>query len=417
VGAAIKAGGGACDIQHIRSPSKSRNEIVMPPVPTPHDTTPPSLARRALTVLLMTFYLTALYFGFDFLYTKFLYAKDPSPRISHDDYHHGLMANFAGYETWGRLRQKLYTNSLGFKDAKIREVPAVSDSKRILLIGDSFTEGVGLEFEQTFAGMLYAAGQQRNDKIEFLNAGVISYSPSIYYKKIKYLLDAGLKFDEVVVFSDLSDVQDEAIAYFCIDDHPEFRRYCAEPLLPPSRKPTLTPVPGRHALPKVQPKLKDSFAMTDRLLQMFWYQVEMRTGSGRRFVDRLHMTQRSGWTVSAVDVEKVYQPLGVEGGIRRSVMNMEKLAELLRSRGIKLSVVVYPWPFQIIYNDRKSRQVEIWRKFCEKNCARFIDLFPVVFAEKDRRKSWYEDMFIPGDVHYSPEGSRVLFEALAKELM
>ena len=66
--------------------------------------------------------------------------------------------------------------------------------------------------------MLYLAGQKRSEKIEFLNAGVISYSPTIYYNKIRYLLDAGLKFDEVVVLSDLSDVQDEAIAYFCIDE-------------------------------------------------------------------------------------------------------------------------------------------------------------------------------------------------------
>ena len=389
----------------------------MPPVPTPHAATPPSLARRALTVVMMAIYLGALYFGLDFLYTNFLYDKDRSPRIANDDYHHGLAANFEGYETWGRLRQKLYTNSLGFKDARVRDVPAVGDTKRILLIGDSFTEGVGLEFEQTFAGMLYAAGQQRKEKIEFLNAGVISYSPTIYYKKIKYLLDAGLKFDEVVVFSDLSDVQDEAIAYFCIDDHPEFQRYCTDPPLPPGPKPTLTPVPGRRALLKVEPKLKDHFAITDRLLQMFWYEVEMRTGSGRRFVDRLHMTQRAGWTMSSIDLEKTYLPLGVEGGIRRSLMNMEMLAALLRSRGIGLTVAVYPWPFQLIYNDRKSRQAEIWRKFCETNCTRFIDLFPTVFAEKDNRRNWYENMFIPGDIHYSPEGNRVLFQALAKELM
>jgi len=99
------------------------------------------------------------------------------------------------------------------------------------------------------------------------------------------------------------------------------------------------------------------------------------------------------------------------------MMHMEALAELLRSRGIGLSVAVYPWPFQLIYNDRKSRQVEIWRTFCEKHCTRFIDLFPAVFAERDARRNWYEEMFIPGDIHYSPEGNRVLFEAIARELM
>jgi hypothetical protein len=213
-----------------------------------------SLARRALGVAMMAAYVIALFAALDFLYTRFVYEKDRSARMAHDDYHHGLLPNFEGYETWGRSREKIYTNSLGFKDAKVRDVPAVGSTRRVLLIGDSFTEGVGLKFEDTFAGMLYLAGQQRKEKIEFLNAGTVSYSPSIYYRRIKYLLDAGLKFDEVIVFSDLSDVQDEAIAYFCIDPNPQFQRYCTEGVVPPSVKPPLTPVPGRHTLPKVPSK-------------------------------------------------------------------------------------------------------------------------------------------------------------------
>ena len=390
----------------------------MPPVPTPHAATKTSLPRHALNVVLMTLYVAAIYLAFDFAYTKFLYEKDRSGRIAHDDYHHGLSANFEGYETWGRLRSKLYTNSLGFKDGKIRDVPAAGNTKRILLIGDSFTEGVGLEFEHTFAGMLYLAGQKRTEKIEFLNAGVISYSPSIYYRKIKYLLDAGLRFDEVVVLPDISDVQDEATSHFCIDDHPEYRRHCTEPVPAQLPAPTLSPVPSsRPLLLAKPPKLKDRFAMTDRLLQMFWQEVDTRTGSARRFIDRLHMTERSGWPTTGSEHANVYQPLGVEGGIRRSLINMQALADLLRSRNIPLTVAVYPWPYQLIYNDRDSRQVAIWRDFCTKNCKAFINLFPVMFAERDARSDWYEHNFIPGDSHYSPEGNRLLFKELAKELL
>ncbi len=390
----------------------------MPPMPTPHAATKPALWRRALNVLLMTLYVAAIYLAFDFAYTKFLYEKDRSGRIAHDDYHHGLSANFEGYETWGRLRSKLYTNSLGFKDGKIRDVPAVGNTKRILLIGDSFTEGVGLEFEHTFAGMLYLAGQKRTEKIEFLNAGVISYSPSIYYRKIKYLLDAGLRFDEIVVLPDISDVQDEATSHFCIDDHPEYRRHCTEAVPAQLPVPTLSPVPSsRPLLLAKPPKLKDRFAMTDRLLQMFWQKVDTRTGSARRFIDRLHMTERAGWPTTGSEHSNVYQPLGVEGGIRRSLINMQALADLLRSRNIPLTVAVYPWPYQLIYNDRDSRQVAIWRDFCAKNCKAFINLFPVMFAERDARSDWYEHNFIPGDSHYSPEGNRLLFKELAKELL
>lgn len=101
------------------------------------------------------------------------------------------------------------TNSLAFRDSEVRYVLKVAQSRRILLIGDSFTEGVGTEFENTFAGLLQRAGQSRAEKVEFLNAAVSSYSPTLYYRKIKFLLDSGVTFDEVVVFSDISDVYDE----------------------------------------------------------------------------------------------------------------------------------------------------------------------------------------------------------------
>ena len=137
--------------------------------PTPH-AAKSSRTRRALNFALMTLYLLAIYFACDFAYTKFLYERDRTGRIAHDGYHHGLAANFEGYETWGRTREKLFTNNLGFKDGKVRDVPAVAATRKILLMGDSFTEGVGLKFEDTFAGMLSLAGQQRAEKIEFLNA-------------------------------------------------------------------------------------------------------------------------------------------------------------------------------------------------------------------------------------------------------
>ncbi len=139
-------------------------------------------------------------------------------RIPNALFSHTLAANFDGYDVWGKTRYRIATNSTGFKDAAVRHVAANGDSRRVVLIGDSFTEGLGVTFEQT--------GQQRSEKTEFLNAAVTSYSPTLYYRKIKFLLDSSLKFDELVVLPDLSDVQDEATSYFCFDDDPEYGARC-----------------------------------------------------------------------------------------------------------------------------------------------------------------------------------------------
>jgi len=57
-------------------------------------------------------------------------------------------------QTWGENTYPFYTNSLGWKDSRpgrrVSRDPA--PLKRVILLGDSFTEGVGFPAEKTAAG-------------------------------------------------------------------------------------------------------------------------------------------------------------------------------------------------------------------------------------------------------------------------
>ncbi|HEX3182611.1 MAG TPA: hypothetical protein VHR44_15390 [Beijerinckiaceae bacterium] len=89
------------------------------------------------------------------------------------------------------------------------EVPLRSDRKRVLFMGDSFTEALGVAYEESFVGRFAAAFPQ----LEVLNGGVSGYAPSVYYAKTKYLIEMGLQTDEVIVYIDISDIQEEATTY------------------------------------------------------------------------------------------------------------------------------------------------------------------------------------------------------------
>ena len=360
--------------------------------------------RRILLNSAMFLYCLALFLVFDFAYSTFTRGQEQAraARVYDPIYDHGLAPKFDGYDIWGEARYRLITNSLGFKDASTRDVPLQSPARRILLIGDSFAEGIGLPFESTFAGLLEQAGQSRPDRVEFLDAGVASYSPSIYYKKIKHLLDLGLKFDEVVLLSDSSDVEDEASSYFCIDDDPKYRKFCTTP---------------SGTLP--EPAIKrdffiDHFVVTNRLRVTIKRWILTKLGNKRHAIEGDH--NRIGWTAANPDLAK-YRPLGVEGGVARSLENMGKLSDLLAGRGIPLTIVVYPWAQQIAQGDRDSKQVQLWRNFCPTRCKAFIDLFPAFFAAADRDKDWYEHLYILGDDHFSAAGNRMLYEELAKQIL
>jgi hypothetical protein len=325
-------------------------------------------------------------------------------RIPDPVFHHNLTPRFEGVDSWGETRYRLITDSLGFKDATTRDVPQKSDMHRVLLIGDSFTEGVGVEFPDTFAGLLYRAGQAHAPKVEFLNAGVSSYSPTVYYAKVKHLIEIGLQFDELVVLPDLSDVQDEAWYYFCYDEIPEYRAHCD-----PSKS------ENYFMNPRAPTYWQTHFMLTDRLRVMLKQRVRSWSGNQKRLA--LTPNTRTGWVFPEFDLEAVYAPLGVEGAMERARRHMQALADLLAAHHISLTVAVYPWPVQLARNDRDSRQVRLWRDFCRNNCKAFIDLFPDVFAAKDAHPDWYERYFIFGDDHYSAEGNHLLFHALEPHLL
>src|SRR5262245_56954915 len=118
-------------------------------------------SQRPVVYGAMFTYCLVLLLLFDFVYSSLTRGDElrRGSRIAHPAYDHGFAAKFEGHEAWGKLRYAVITNSLGFKDASTRDVPLKSSSRRILLIGDSFAEGIGMAYEDSFAGILQRDGQ------------------------------------------------------------------------------------------------------------------------------------------------------------------------------------------------------------------------------------------------------------------
>jgi lysophospholipase L1-like esterase len=370
------------------------------------------MRRRIKVGIFMILYSIGILLALDFIYSNLILHENDRPAgIRNARYSHDLAANYRGHDRWGPLYYPLYTNNLGFKDGMVRNVPAKSDVHRVLLIGDSFTEGVGMSFEDSFAGLLYWAGRAHAEKIEFLNAGVTLYSPVIYFHKIKFLLESGLKFDEVIVFLDISDIAEEATKYFCIDDDPQYKRYCdVDDALDANR--------ALDATERLKGWIRQNLVVLYRTRLMIRRQIEQWRGDDFNAKGVLALDSpenaESSWTFSGSTTS--YPPLGLEGGIARALKNMQALADLLAEHGIPMTIVVYPWPVQLAHDDRDSRHAAIWRKFCVKNCKAFINLFPAFFAAKDAHADWYELFFINGDVHFSAKGHALVFRELSKNL-
>jgi lysophospholipase L1-like esterase len=100
------------------------------------------------------------------------------------------------------------TNALGFRDARLPE-PKPPGTVRVVALGDSFTQGYGVEERETYPrrleGLLAARSPDR--RIEVVNLGVPGTSPRDY---VGHLRDPGLAYapDLVLVGVMGNDVQD-----------------------------------------------------------------------------------------------------------------------------------------------------------------------------------------------------------------
>ena len=127
----------------------------------------------------------------------------------------------------------------------------------------------------------------------------------------------------------------------------------------------------------------------------------------------IHETRcTAGWTLSHVLMERY----GREG-LRLADERMTGLAALLRTRQVPLTIVVYPWPQQIEWNDRSSLQVSYWKRWAQREGAQFIDLFKPFFAEVDSLgvRQAIRQYFIPDDYHWNARGHQLVADHFARE--
>ena len=350
-----------------------------------------------LVVLSLVF---ILFLILDFTYSKFFLINPNKINIAHKIFHHHLLPNFEeiqggkGYYP----RYKVITNSLGFRDSKVREID-LKKKNRIVFIGDSFTFGTLLDYEYTVPGLTDIYFREKG--IEVLNAGVPSYSPSIYYYKTKFFIEQGLKFSHLVVFIDISDIEDEAIIYV-VDEQNQLA------------KSNVNPNHQRLRLQdkNLKTKFRDFLELNFNITYTFIKYIDdnfIDEISEKKFIDYIVSEKyiRDKWTIDE-NVRKKY-----DVGIQKSIYYMGLLKNLLDENDIKLTVVVYPWFSQIYHNDLESTQVKIWEEFSSKNYNQFINLFPVFINNENEDLSVKDKIlknFIPFDVHWNKNGSKVVFE-------
>ena len=143
--------------------------------------------KKTLFFLTTMFLVTAFVVILDFILSNtvlnikncFIYQK----------YYYELKKNCKGKEKFKKSfpTVNIHTNNLGLRVSK-KTVQKYKGKENIFIFGDSFTYGTGLEFEDSYVGLI----EKKLIDYNVYNFGVSSYSPSVYLYKLNEALRIGL---------------------------------------------------------------------------------------------------------------------------------------------------------------------------------------------------------------------------------
>lgn len=297
-------------------------------------------------------------------------------------WHHELRANLRTQRRWGPFEYPFATDEHGFRTGECAgSDPTKERDNTVFVVGDSFAEGLGVPFEESFAGLLACA--YRTQGMVVRNLGTLSYSPVIYYRKIaESARRLGLTPREVVVFLDISDIHNDARDYREVGDS------VVSDTTPLGRR--LADFLKRHF---------STFALLSRL------RLLMRADEVVLPVSTL-----ADWTTERDKLDSWGR-----AGLAANERNLGKIVDQCQAWKCRMTLVVYPWPKQILRGDLDSLQVTHWRAWSAARGIDFIDAFPPFFVLP--ADVALERYFLSGDVHLNARGNRLVFDTVWPELV
>ena len=328
--------------------------------------------------------------------------------------HHKFIPGAKGLYKTTEFETHYAINSLGLRDYEFpTKKPA--NTRRILMVGDSFTEGEGVELNETFSKVLERTLKARQGSVinyQVINAGCGSYSPLLEYL---YLKNSGLNLspDIVLLFYDLSDVYD--------DIHYTMNARFDSMGVPVS----VTPTPENHVgnwfsrlVLGVKDFLKDHTRLYNFIRLRIGRYIEASGGEGIELgniqYDKYAMFRDNYATKEDADWSLSYKYILL-------------IRDLLKARGVDFWVVVYPYGLQVsptefgegrrywgfrtdtVYSTRPQMFME---HFCERNHIRVVNLCKPFLQQSTVGSPKYYDF----NGHWTGSGHKFVAELLDREL-
>lgn len=325
--------------------------------------------------------------------------------IKSSKFHHELAPNIDVNEFWGKNKYNVKSNNFGMRIGPNDNKNIDLEKNYVGFIGDSFVYGSGINYEYHFISKI----KKKLPNYNLLNLGYVSYSPSIYFKKLENLIKfKNLKFVKVFVFVDASDIQDEGVFY-----RENFRGDIVRKWLNDDE----------NYIKLRKYKIKNYLQQNSFLFK--FYQMISLPNITDKSVNCLKQNSEFNNFLNYIDQERFSYGINdnlknkswVLDGKKKVVRYLDKIKDLSVNKNFEMIIVYYPSALEILenYEFKNSDHFKLLYDWSISTKTSFINTSNE-FDKFPRGNEGYKKNFIECDVHWNSNGHDIIASKIIKFL-
>ena len=370
---------------------------------------------KIIFINLFVFFL--IFLTADLIFSNFVYKRN----ISHKCYEHDEDGKFYKLQKncYAQMRLietldsfKLYTDKNGnrFSGSVTR-----STNKNIYFIGDSIAFGLGVNWENSFAGIVES--QKKNYNVT--NLGVPGYSPSVYNYILQNLVKTkDIKGDKVFVVIDLTDVHDE-VGRWRISKNKQ-KPYLISSInkkkkLSGFKKFKRENLKGLHL---ISTYIRDT-GRSLRKLKKKELNIQYNEDWPASGTIQASFTYTNFNDLENCENEKKENKAWICGGVNSGLSKIEEkiinFGKLVKLNNAKFYIVILPWPETLNFGQNNFNWENYINNICKlSGCEKVINVFPEFKKIKNTREDWLKYLYLKRDIHLTNMGNKIVAEKILK---
>ncbi|MDA9769002.1 hypothetical protein N9C76_00290 [Candidatus Pelagibacter sp.] len=232
-----------------------------------------------------------------------------------------------------------------------------------LLIGNIFTEGVNLNYEQTFAGII----EENNKNHTFANLGNRSLNINGIEKKITNIINNDyVNFNEVIIFI--------GPRFFQTDSNVKI-------------------IEKPYSVIFIKKSIMNNFYLFNNLYHWLLYKINKT---------KIWAYSKNNHYTNKININKKF--INTLNSIHRKINDKNK----------KLSIVMYPYPYHFLYENYDTQFIKDIRDFCNLKCNSFINTYDIFHSKMISKDPWQfiDEIYLSYSVHFNKNGNKIIADSV-----